>query len=518
MKRIYLLASAFTLLLVGGLLNACSDDSLSHSDVYIPDPIEENDDDDGISQEPTTDAVIRIQPGEGHRYQNIDGFGCSFGWMEAVFMNDKREQIMDDLYGKDGLRMNIYRGEVMGSYVDANGNWNFQLDKNWQVAPGSTDAANWKNDDYNGETGGMAKQMSQLWLIDYLTKKGLSDNIYYFFSVWSPPGIWKMDSPNGLVGGSFNSKYNDTYAKFLTDFVKSYNEKFGIHIHGISGWNEPDQAMGGWAGCQWTYQQMADFVHDYLRPELDKENLSDTKVVYGELPWWKNAITWNQNSLSYKPELVNDNIIAAGHSYSTTSDNIVPDEVAENKGLPVWVTETCDDKTRNEDWADAMKWAQIYQDYMTKARVNAIVWWAGARYCTTTGENLLQTNSWDHSTSYYRVERYYSLGQFSRYIPRNATRVDITGISGSKVKLPKALTMSAYIKDNTYTIVLVNSSKQTALDVQVEIEGSEFANMISYTSSASVKWQRKKQNPSLSGKRSVTIPKYSVVTISGTLK
>ena len=50
------------------------------------------------------------------------------------------------------------------------------------------------------------------------------------------------------------------------------------------------------------------------------------------------------------------------------------------------------------------------------------------------------------------------------------------------------------------------------------MEGKEFESMISYTSSASVKWLRKKLNPSLTGKRTVTVPKYSVVTITGTFR
>lgn len=42
--------------------------------------------------------------------------------------------------------------------------------------------------------------------------------------------------------------------------------------------------------------------------------------------------------------------------------------------------------------------------------------------------------------------------------------------------------------------------------------------MISYTSDEGVKWQRKKVNPSLSGLRSITVPKFSVVTITGKMK
>jgi glucuronoarabinoxylan endo-1,4-beta-xylanase len=78
--------------------------------------------------------------------------------------------------------------------------------------------------------------------------------------------------------------------------------------------------------------------------------------------------------------------------------------------------------------------------------------------------------------------------------------------------------MSAYVKDNTYTIVLVNSSEKESFSTLVEIEGKSFQNMIAYTSSEDVKWQRKKINPSLSGLRSITVPKLSVVTVTGKIK
>ncbi|MCS2334068.1 glycoside hydrolase family 30 beta sandwich domain-containing protein [Bacteroides sp. BFG-606] len=318
--------------------------------------------------------------------------------------------------------------------------------------------------------------------------------------------------------GSFNSEYSKEYAEFLTGFAKAFKNKFGINVYGISGWNEPDQAMGGWDGCLWGNQQMADFTIKNLRPELDKQGLQDTKIIYGELPWWANAVTWVETSLKNNPELVNANIVAAGHGYSTVDSNILPMTAAQEKGIHVWQTETCDDKTRDETWNDAMKWAKNYHDYLTKAQTSAVVWWAGARYCTSTGENLLQTDKWDFSDSYYRVDRYYSIGQFSRYIQRGSIRVDVETASTTANRIPRDLSASAYIKDNTYTIVLVNKSKTTGFDTLLEIEGKEFDSMVSYTSNSSVKWLRKKLNPSSTGKRSVNVPKYSVVTITGKFK
>ena len=52
--------------------------------------------------------------------------------------------------------------------------------------------------------------------------------------------------------------------------------------------------------------------------------------------------------------------------------------------------------------------------------------------------------------------------------------------------------MTAYIKDDNYTIVLVNNSTSKAFETKLEIEGKEFQTMISYTSDEGVKWQRKK--------------------------
>lgn len=516
MKKIYLLFYTSLFLLCGGI-TSCDDGSLSHDDVYIPDPVVLSDEDDGYSTEPTTESVIKVKLGEEHEHQMVDGFGCAFGWAEAVYQCTQRDQILDDLYGDAGLRFNIYRGEVSAGTVDENGNFNFMENDNFNLPADSPEIEAMYSEVWNGETGGRQKNYSQLWLINRLCQKKYK-NIYYFFSVWSPPVIYKSYEENEehtLGKGVFNPDKSKECARWLTSFCKTYKNKFGINVYGISGWNEPDRAMGGWAGCIWDYQDMANFTHDYLRPTLNAEGLSDTKIIYCEAAWWQPAVEWMDKTLKYKPELVDDDIVAAGHGYSTVTASIQPMKSAEDKGIHVWQTETCDDKTRFETWDDAIKWAENYQNYMVRANTSAIVWWAGARECSTTGENLIQTIGWPISRSFYRVERYYSIGQFSRYIPRDSRRVDVEKVSTSANRIPKALSASAYIKDDTYTIVLVNSSKTMAVDALVEVDGFNIESMVSYTSSASVKWLRKKHNPSMSGKRSITIPKFSVVTIQG---
>ena len=96
--------------------------------------------------------------------------------------------------------------------------------------------------------------------------------------------------------------------------------------------------------------------------------------------------------------------------------------------------------------------------------------------------------------------------------------MDVEAVSSEADKLPEELLVSAYIKDDTYTIVLVNASEKESFSTLVEIEGVEFQNMRTYTSSENVKWQQKKINPSSSGLRAITVPKYSVVTVTGKIK
>lgn len=519
MKKIY---SSFLLSsLLVCMSTACDDGSLDHDDVYIPDPVEESDEDDGYSMDPTATAVIKLKLGEENKHQEIDGFGCAFcGWAHRIWNTMERDKVMDDLFGDDGLKLNIYRGEIYPSYQNPDGSINFGMERDFNRAPNDPYYIDnyWRI--YNGEECGEQMQLGQMWTIDYIHNKLKKNDVHYFFSIWSPPGTWKEGySGNALYGGQLSSTYYQDYADYMVDFMDAYEQKLGIDIYGISGWNEPDHAMGGWAGCNWSEDQMSAVTLDYLRPELDRRGYNDVKVVYGENAWWRNARKFSNNSISKRPELAQANTIIAGHGYSTADSDIVPIEKAEENNLQVWQTEICDDKGRDETWTDAMKWARIYHQYLVNANVNAIVWWAGARPCSTTGENLIQLEEALPSSTYYRVERYYSVGQFTRYIERGAHRVDVEKISSEDTKLSeKNLLVSAYVKDDRYTIVIVNYSQKKSISTLLEVEGMDFQNMVSYTSTADMKWYRKKLNPSMDGKRAVDIPKFSVVTITGKLK
>ena len=45
--------------------------------------------------------------------QNIDGFGVAqAGWADYLYAHRKRDTVLDLMFGKEGLHLNILRGEV----------------------------------------------------------------------------------------------------------------------------------------------------------------------------------------------------------------------------------------------------------------------------------------------------------------------------------------------------------------------------------------------------------------------
>ena len=515
MKKIYSLLFVAFFLFLG---YSCDDGSLDHSDVYIPDPVEENFEDDGIAAEPTTTAVIRMKIGEENRHQVIEGFGCAFcGWSHRIWNTMQRNEVIDDLFSKSGLGLNIFRGEIFPSYCDpVTKSIDFKMDRNFMLQPDDPSMINnyWR--DYNGEECGEQMQLGQMWLIDYINKR--YKDVQFFFSVWCPPVIWKNN--NQLNGGSLKTEHYGDYAKYLMDFIDAYEQKLGIDVYALSGWNEPDvlASAGGWATCSWDEDQMAKFTFSNLLPEMERRGHGDMRLIYAENAQWAWANIFINNSLTKYPKLADLNIAMAGHGYSTRDENIVAFSKAMEYNIPIWQTEISDDKKRVETWEDAMTWAKTFHSYLTQGNVSGFVWWAGARPCSTTGENLIQLEEALPSTKFYHVPRYYSYGQFTKYIERDAVRVDVEAVPSETDRFPEDIFISAYVKDDTYTMVIVNMSDKESFSTLLEIEGVEFQHMRTYTSTESVKWRHKKINPSASGLRAITVPKFSVVTVTGKIK
>ncbi|HEU0111523.1 MAG TPA: glycoside hydrolase family 30 protein [Flavisolibacter sp.] len=97
-----------------------------------------------------------------------------------------------------------------------------------------------------------------------------------YASPWSPPA-WMKDNNDMLHGGKLKPEYYQTWANYFAKFIKAYQQE-GIPVWGVSIQNEP-MATQIWESCIFTAEEERDFLKNNLGPTLQKEGLSDKKII-----------------------------------------------------------------------------------------------------------------------------------------------------------------------------------------------------------------------------------------------
>ncbi len=101
-------------------------------------------------------------------------------------------------------------------------------------------------------------------------------NLFLFASPWSPPAFMK-DNGELNNGGSLKPEFYQTYAEYFVKFLLAYRAE-GIRISAVSVQNEA-RGKQTWETCRYTATQEAIFATNFLRPALDRNDLSDIKII-----------------------------------------------------------------------------------------------------------------------------------------------------------------------------------------------------------------------------------------------
>ena len=80
-----------------------------------------------------------------------------------------------------------------------------------------------------------------------------------------------------MFGGKLKKEYMAVWAKCYAKYIKALWEE-GVDIWGVTVQNEPN-ALQTWESCEYTAEEEAAFIKDYLAPALDKAGLSDIKII-----------------------------------------------------------------------------------------------------------------------------------------------------------------------------------------------------------------------------------------------
>jgi len=453
----------------------------------------------------------------GQEQQNIDGFGIAqAGHSNKLYSHHKRSEIMGWLFGEQGLRLSILRGEVFPIFSPSPGIYDYGFDRNLDV-PFTDPVFQGLNNDAPQSVKDELLMRGQLWITREAKNTYHVDKL--MFSTWSAPAY--MKSNGSTVKGNLKTSEYQNYANYLANFVKTY-EANGYPIYALSPANEPEYAAE-WTSCLWLpgSTTLGPFIVKNLGPTFRDQGIG-TKIVFGENGQWSGILGFVMGSKSYvtniinlNPKITNFDVIAAGHGYvdpvTKKPTAIEPFKKAMDKGIPVWLTEVSRVDGFNTDIQDGLDWAADFHRYLSDASASALIWWLGA----TPGENNegLMFMNMENLEDYSFSKRYETFGNFSRYIKPNSRRISIDRGNG----LPTDFHISSYKNGNEMVIVMINKTDEFVTTPH-NVKGIQGVTSLKRVlTDADNRWTETTVVPE-NGQYILDIPAKSAVTFVGTIQ
>jgi O-glycosyl hydrolase len=200
--------------------------------------------------DPPSAVTVRIDP--SYQQPEFEGWGTSLVWFANAtggYPDPLRKQLVDMLFGRDGLRLNIARYNIGGGnapdvrkdYMKAGAT----MEGFWKAPEGTTrtDMDWWEPE--NPDHWDRAADAGQRWWIDQIKKKVTR---WEAFSN-SPP--W-FQTVSGYVSGGFDAGTDqiradrvDDFATYLVKVTDHLEKKHGIEFDTIAPLNEPNTPYWG---------------------------------------------------------------------------------------------------------------------------------------------------------------------------------------------------------------------------------------------------------------------------------
>ena len=244
-------------------------------------------------------------------------------------------------------------------------------------------------------------------------------------SPWTPPP--HMKTSNDIVGGSLKPSSYAEYAAHLKSFV-DYMHKNGVSLYAISIQNEPDVPPVDYESCDWTAQEIVNFIKQY------GDSIGNVKIIAAESFNFNTQATdpvLNDPEAESKVDIIGVHVYGSGHKDYP---------LALEKGKEIWVTEHFAGSTEPaNDW----EYAILVADDIHKCMVtncSAYIWWYIRRFYGPMDDNSMLT------------KRGHIISQYSKFIRPGSIRIDISHNPMDNFYV------TAYKKDTNIVIVAVNIS------------------------------------------------------------
>lgn len=401
-------------------------------------------------------------------YSEFEGFGASGawwaqevgGWTEIDRKSgiSLRDEISRLLYNKSyGIGLRTYRYNIgAGSADSMNGNIDNPLRRTQ-----SFDKGDGKYD--------FSKDSNAVYMMHRAAKDG-ADEIILFVN--SPierltKNGWSHLKKSQIMRDNLARKNYKAFAEYCLDVTEHF-VKEGLPVKYLSPINEPIWIWtGGQEGCHyspWSAAKVMKCFADEMnkRPVLNDVKLSG--VESGDIRWFNKSYT----RALMKHKSVRDRIDAVDvHSYFLKFPIPIPFGLMDDRhaflnryrkwldkkypSLPVKMSEWCHMQGgRDKTMKSALIMAEVIYDDITMLNVTSWQHWIAVSevdYC----DGLIYINP--DTKTYEMTKRYYATGNFSKYIPYRANRIEA-------LCEDKELKVLAFEKNGQNIVIVINSTNK----------------------------------------------------------
>ena len=384
----------------------------------------------GSISSPSRDGTISVNAET--IFQTMDGFGSS----QRLFRDPHLIGGADDDYGPDnGLQMTTTEeNEVLDRlHVDL-GLTRMRLG----IFPVEIEPVNDNND----------PEVTDLSKFNFEWKRG--DGFLDYVTRARARGLttW-WHSPVNLESW-MNESNPEEYVEWAMAFLRRWRDQ-GLEMPYYSIMNEPGYRRGGiWSG---------EYIRDVIKilgPKLRAEGFSTMIVIPDDL---------NSTHAARRAQIILADPVArqyvgaiAFHLYDEPISNAIKMKQLSNQyGIPLWMTE----------WSqkDAFDWANTMHELISAYDVGAIDYLFGftGQAAPSRGRLIRLNNGGTQYLGNAPEKRYYTMGQYSRFVKPGAQRVEATSADTS-------IKVTAYVDGPDFVAVVINNANWDKT-VQFDIQG-----------------------------------------------
>lgn len=378
----------------------------------------------GNMPEGTECGIINIY--DEIEYQSVLGFGGAFtesaAYNYSLLTDSQKKMFMESYFSREkGIGYNFGRTHINSC--------DFSLDIYAYIEEGDKELKT-----FNIER-------DRKYIIPFIkaAMKYCPEELILFASPWSPPAFMK-ENESVLNGGSLKETYKESWAKYYAKYIKAMKEE-GVCISAISVQNEPI-AKQTWESCYYSPEDEREFIEKYLDPVLEKEGLSDIKIII----WDHNKErVYDRSKKIFASEKVEKRVWGIGHHWYSGDHYEAMRLVHEKFDKVLISTEICG--SINED---ALTLAERYGKEICGDFGNYTAGFCdwnlllseqggpfhnrSAKTTACAGVVLEDKSSGCHAPILYDNERkeliftpiYYYIGHFSKFVHRGAKRIATT--------------------------------------------------------------------------------------------